>query len=314
MKIYNGDRFYYKLSNDSMNLRVVRIKNENTFNCLRNDGELIKISKTSLLDNYTRITPHGTLFISIVDMGDRLQDVIVSLFRTQDFKENTTGEPWCVCRQHISDIFSETMNVSPSLRYSGTSISQKTLPPGHQFQEILACNGIIETRSYNVYLDDSIDDILFLIDRKYRERLDNVLRNLFNKMNDEYHAGYNENLQDLLNNNDFAFDYLEAWNIQRVSFEVSEFPGEELVPNHRYEVEKITSCEMLRTYVIPFDYTINLPQIKRSYQFICDTRNKIFLIAYDKGEYMSESFKDAIKRNNDVYMTLKNVIDNNKKQ
>jgi len=315
MQIYNGDKFYYKHSNkDELNFRVVRIKNENTFNCLRNDGNLIKISRQDLEDNYIRITPHGTLFISIVDMGDRLQDVILSLFRMQDFKEKANTEPWCVCRQHISDIFSETMNNNPYLKYSGVSLSHNTIPEGQEFQEVLACNGILDTKKYSVYLDDTMEDILYLVDKKYRVRLDDVLGNLYSKMNDDFHTGYNETLVDLIDNNDFVFDYLEAWGIQRVSFKVTEFPTEELLPNHRFEVEGITSCEMLKTYVVPFDYKINISQIKRSHQFICDVENKIYIIAYDKGEHLTESFKSAIKRNNDIYSVLKKVKENNKKQ
>jgi len=313
MEIYNGDRFYYKHSlNNNLNLRVVRIKNENTFNCKRNDGQLIKISKQELLDNYIRITPHGSLFISIVDMGDKLQDVVLSIFRMSDVKEKTTAEPWCVCRQHISDIFSETMNQNPYLKFSGVSISQNTIMKGHDFKEVLACNGIVENKKYSIYLDDSIEDLLFLIDKKYLSRMDNVLENLDNKMNDDFHEGYVKSLKELLEKNDFMYDFLEGFGIQRVSFPIMEPEGTELQPLHRYEIEKITSCEMLKTYVIPFNYSINMNEVKRSYQLVCDINNNIFIIAYDKGKYMTESLKESIKRNNDVYMNLKDIVANNK--
>lgn len=308
MEIYNGDRFYYKHStNDNLNLRVVRIKNENTFNCKRNDGQLVKISKQQLLNNYIRIVPHGTLFVSIVDMGDKLHDVVVSLFRMSDLKDKSITEPWCVCRQHISDIFSETMNQNPYLKYSGISLSQNTLLKGQKFQDVLACNGILENRKYSVYLNDTIEDLLFLIDKNYMKRLNDSLENLEHIMNDDTHTGYVKTLKELLINNDFMYDFLDGFGVQRVSFPITEPDGAELEPLHRYEVEKITSCEMLKTYTIPYSFNINTHEIKRSCQMVSDTNNNIFIIAYDKGKYMSESLKDSIKRNNDVYMTLKGV-------
>lgn len=310
MNIFIGDKFYLRESkNDSLDLRIVRAKNENTFIGKRNDGNLVKITKQDLLKNYNRIYPHGTIFVSTVAMKDNVKDVLIALFRMEDIDNQKTPLPFAVCRQYITDLFGQTMNQNPNASLVGLSISQKTIPVDLNFTDTVGCEKIIETKKYNVYLDDTLDDILELIDKKYMERINYILKDLKDKHDDLSSYGYMETLEKLLLRNDFMFDFLSAWNITRVPFEIVEQEGTELLPNHRYEIEKIASHEMFKSYVIPYTYDINIKNIKRSHVIVIDKNNKTFIIAYDKGKHITDSYKDYIRRNEDIAMSLKGLQD-----
>ena len=85
MKIYLGDKFYkYHEENDSVEIiRIKKIKNENLFSYEVN-GQSKKITRDELINNYTRLKPDGILAFTVVNLENKLKDVIVSLYRTKD--------------------------------------------------------------------------------------------------------------------------------------------------------------------------------------------------------------------------------------
>ena len=60
-------------------------------------------------------------------------------------------------------------------------------------------------------------------------------------------------------------------------------------------LEYMLKCQMIRTYVFPFTKEINLNEVKRSHIIIADKKDKVYIVAYDKGEYLNDYIKNNIQ-------------------
>lgn len=301
MKIYLGDKFYkYNEESDNIDIiRISKIQNENLFSCKDSKGAIIKISKEVLMDEYTRLKPDGILAFSIVNLEDKMKDVIVALYRSKDLDEGNLL-PYCACRQNIFDMFTNQVQKGKTM-YVGVSVSQDTILEDTPFEIVLACNGIEYVNHVSVYLDDTLDEILSFVNKK---KFDLVLTNLYNNVTNNDVKGYCKTLEQLLVENDFMYDFLSAYNIIRVNYPIDK-DVEELDQFRREYLEGLIKEEMFKTYVIKYDKEIDLKKIKRSYVLISDKNKEIFIVAYDKGEYINREYSKNIKDKRDAVAMLK---------
>lgn len=307
MQFVLGDRFYKnKAEDDSEDIRIIKIKNENLFRVKTNKGIIKSMKKEEIYDNYSRLIPDGLLFFSILNVGEtkneKLKDVMISLFKTSDL-EKGDNIPYVVCRQSILDLFTTQINNNPYLHYAGLSINRDNVPEGVDFKMVLMCDGIDSKISLSVYLDDTLDDILSLINT---EKIDKVLTHMESKIKNNI-VGYYKTLKELLEKNDFMLDVRMAFNIEKVDFKVSIINDYEIIPQERVILQEIKKCEMIKTYVIPYTREIDLDEIKRNYLMICDSENKIYIVAYDKGSYIDDTYKKAFNDTKDVMQMLTNT-------
>ena len=88
MKIFLGDKFYrYIEETDTVEIiRIYKIKNENSFSYNMVDGTKGTITKSELLDKYTKLKSDATLAFTIVNLQDNMKDVIVAMYRTNDLE------------------------------------------------------------------------------------------------------------------------------------------------------------------------------------------------------------------------------------
>ena len=116
--------------------------------------------------------------------------------------------PYAVCRQGISDVFTNNMAKSDFVLYLGASISQDTCPSNIDFRFTLSCDKVIYTLPIVVYLDDTLDDILGLFKHK---KFDTAIRNYSAAMEHNVHykrvLGTCNTIKELLINNNFMFDF-----------------------------------------------------------------------------------------------------------
>ena len=272
MKIYVGDRFYKEFSDDDKeDFRIVKIKNENTFRIKYTNGELDTITRDVIEKEYVRLIPDGLIAMNIVNVGkvrpedkEELKDVIVAIYKTEDL-DNGVNLPFAVCRQSIEDLFTKQINTNPYVQYAGMSMNQNNVPAGCDFIMILACNSIAYSVGCSVYLDDTLEDILGLINTK---KFDDVLSSMYAKIAPNV-FGYYPTVKELLVNNDFMFDFRQAFNIEKVYFTMKVNEEDYSMDLEQLKVlENIVHFIMEEPYVIPFSRDINLDDIKRSYLLV----------------------------------------------
>lgn len=300
MKIYLGDKFYkYHEETDNIEIiRIKRIKNENLFSYEVN-GVSHSITKQKLLNEYTRLKPDGLVAFNIVNLENKLKDVIVCLYRLKDLEEGILM-PYCACRQNIFDMFTNQVQKGKTM-YVGVSVSQETMPDDTPFEIVVACNGIDYNNQVSIYLDDTLDDILSFVNKS---KFDETLATIYNNVTNNDIKGYCNNLRQLLEENDFMYDFLRAYNIIRVNFAIDK-DSTELDPFRREYIEGIIKEEMFKTYVVKYDKEIDLKKIERSHIIVSDKNKEIFIIAYDKGEYINREYAKNIKDKRDAVALLK---------
>lgn len=310
--IFVGTKYYnYKKEKDELEiLKVVRIKNQNSL-VLKNEktGEEYRMNPEELESKYTRLKPDAFISFSIAIMKsktNKVKDVIVAMIRNDD--SDNDGLPYCVCRQNIDDLFSNQINKpiyedGNIVNYYGASISKDTIPEDVPYEMTLACDEIEYSIMVSYYIGDKLDDILGLIKvSKFDTTLVN-LATLSDKF--KYIKGYCNSLKELLLLNDFMYDVLQGFNIYKIPFEVEKVNDFELNPIQRRYLEDYLKTEMFKTYVIEYDKEIDLKKIQRNYIMVSDINEKIYIVAYDKGEYINRNYRDNIKDKRDAITLLK---------
>lgn len=310
MKIYVGDRFYKQVSDDdSEDFRVVKIKNENTFRIKYSNGNMDTISRSTIEKDYVRLIPDGLIAMNIVNVGkanpndkEELKDVIVAIYKTEDL-DNGVNIPFAVCRQSIEDLFTKQINSNPYIQYAGMSMNQNNVPAGCDFIMILACNSIAYSIGCSVYLDDTLEDILSLVNTK---KFDEVLSSMHSKIASNVY-GYYPTLKELLENNDFMFDFRQSFNIEKVYFPMLINKDDYTIELEQLEtLENIVHFIMEDPYVIPFSRDIDLDEIKRSYLLVSDIKDDIYIVIYDKGDYKNIAEKQNFITKREIISMIKN--------
>lgn len=281
-KIYVGDIFYTPVSeNEVMLLRITKIINENKYGVITSKGKF-NISYDNLIEKYTKLKPHGSIFFSIVNTGDT-KDVVISFFRRND-----EGKlPYAVCRQNMENVFmtkGRLMNKKQDGLFDiGVSISQDTCPEDIDFNMMLICNNVLLSTRINVYLNDTFEDIINLIPKK--NKFDAVLKELYDKTIGSNLVGLNENVEDLMANTGFMQDVCSGFNI-RILPDVIEFDQKTnaLSYDQCLWLQNEINYYVQDVYAFPYDFNISLNKIKRTYTLVKDKNEDVYIVMYTEGE------------------------------
>lgn len=305
MRIYLGDKFYkYIEKEDRVEIiRIIKIKNEDSFVAMSENNETLRFNKENLLKEYTKIKGDGMLAFNLVDLDADAKDVIVALYRNGDLESGDTL-PYCCCRQNIVDLFSNIIKTENDTHmYVGMSVSKDTIPEDTPYEITLACNGISYSIMVTIYMDDTLDEILNMVKT---DKFDMGLFKLYNSIDRNKVIGYYKSLKELLQGCNFMYDFYKAFNIYEVPFKVS-INGDYSLPieQHRYLEDEIR-VEMFRTYVMEYSKEIDLKKVERNYIMVIDIEMKAYIIAYDRGEYINRKYQSLIKDKREAITMLKN--------
>lgn len=289
---------FYKYNDGEEEPEVIRIckidEIKKIIKVTDNHSNKKQISLDSLENEYRQLSPDGIINISIVK-NKNVSDVIVSLGRFIH-NEHDSNLPYAVCRQLIFDVFGNYAAASKkeydNRVYTGMSISQDTCPNNVNFKDVLLCDKLVENRSILVYRDDTLDDILDLVVTK---KYDSVLRNLkeLSKSTDlgtfnpgEIPYGFVESFKELLEVNNFMYDFRKAFHIIEIPHPVDEKSEGLSMANILYLENKI-KANILETYLIKYTREIDLRTIKRDYMLVSSAAEDfktIYLVAFDKAQ------------------------------
>lgn len=283
-KIYTGSKFY-RFEEGSETPEVIRIRNvdydKNIVKYTDSNNKKCKINYTELNSKYKMLAPDGLVSISIVQV-DQNPDVIVALkaFPKSDKEYNTMNNlPYAICRQMVTDFFSLGSSVSEDDIIFGVSVSQDTCPANIDYNLMLACTGLDFNKMIAVYLDDTLDTILSLFDNS---RFDKV----FESLSEKYHGvkGIVKSLRDLLVENNFMYDFRKCFKIIEIPFSIDEETEGLNSANIDYLMKEL-KVNIIETYVVRYDRTIDFSKIKRSYVLATsaqENHERVYLIGYDK--------------------------------
>lgn len=285
---------YYRYDENNK-VEVVRVTKHNDVEArIYNGKEYNKIDIKELNDKYIRLVPHAIVNFCIAKLKDGLDDVIVTMHKMSDLVSNEPT-PYCVCRQNITDIFANQIQISNKM-YVGCCMSLDTCPPDIDYRIMVACNGMQKCINVCAYMDDTLNDILSLVKAK---EYDNTLQALYidhvnavvkstptlapmkeriMKLNS--YDGYCKTLQLLLEQNNFMYDFYQAFRIVPIDKKVTYDSENVLDPEITEIISELYEVNITNTLCMEYWYDIDLEEIDNDYVLIMDSENKLYVVAY----------------------------------
>ena len=274
-----GQKLYKFVGDKLYQCRLIKVKNDNCFVVKTEDGSKVNLTKAQY-SQYTKLREDGIVVLSTVELQDNVPDVIVSMFRQSDLAK---GIPYCVCRNNIFDVFSNTIENDGGNMYIGCSISQDTCPENIDFLMLIGCNKMEYSEMLAIYYDDTLDDWMEMINKidKFNYVL-SVLKEGF----DAHTRGAVDSLRKLLEDNHFIDDVRRGFNIVTVNFKYEK----KFEVEFTRAVEDIIKREMIAPVWVPFTREIDLKKISDKYILVIDSNNDMYVVSYVEGEYCNRPY------------------------
>lgn len=305
--------YYFKYEGtDLILLRLYKVKTKNRFILKDKDNRKVSLTK-SQLEEFTMLEPDGLMVHVLASDPQQGNDTICLLYKMDDINKGD-NIPYAVCRQNIIDPFEILLNNDPNKLIVGASISKDTAPEGFDFEIAYAAAGIKYQQINFVYKDDSFEDIMSFVNE---EAFDKTLKIITDILDDEdckiKFTGYKSTYRELLTENDFMYDFRRAFGIVRFNFDIDtsidRWTDDGIYKISKQEIENIegiTKHQVIAPILIKYDKSVDLTEIKRSYIVFEDTNKEIYVISYDKGNYINREY-DALSDQRDKEL-LQNKI------
>lgn len=299
-KLLLGAKFYRFDENE--NIEVIRVYKSNGLEIkVYTDGDKSKTRKMLIEDlhekGYVKLNPHAIVNFTIANLQGKLKDVIVAVHKMSDLMSNEPT-PYCVCRQNITDLFANQIQINKTKTYAGCCMSLETCPPDVDYRLMIACNGIDKCINVCAYMDDTLEDLLFMINSK---SFDDALAGLFidhvnydtkdnpvkksmkpRIMKLDSYDGYCKKLKTLLEHNNFMYDFYRSFGIIPINKEVIYDDETRVVSVEILDfLEKLNGVNIIATLCMEYWYDIDLSEIKNDYNLVIDKNDKLFVIAYE---------------------------------
>lgn len=285
-----GSKYYRYTQEGGLEIiRLKKIKNQDTIIVQDRGGKKFTLTDKEL-NNYTRLNPDGYVSFAIVSVAGGVSDVIVGLHRKKDIEEGSKI-PYAVCRQNVFDFFANQTNRDESITLIGTSVSKDTCPPDVDYRLMLACDGLMQLDTVNVYIDDTFEDVISMINTV---NYDNALYTLDKKIDKEKTIGACSSLKQLLTENRFWNEFYRAFNIIKINEVIMAYgldvDGDRLPQKCKEAIESVTKYEILNELVMVYDKDIDLTAAQRDYLLVCDGNNVTHIVIYTKGNYTNKEY------------------------
>lgn len=300
MSICKGSIFYRYIDNKLEKIRVCRMQNSETVSIELEDGTKKKVSIKDIHQNYTLLNPDGYVSFTRVKMnGSHLDDVIITFHRKSDIAQN--NHPYAVCRQAITDLYTNLINRKCDIQYIGCSVSIDTCPEDVDFRLCTACDEVVNTEMIAFYIGDTIKKTLSFIKTSI---YDDILKVMKNQCNSNI-LGCCTSVEELLMQNNFEYDVLRGLDIYPVSFktelEKDDNGIDHLSKTCTTQLEDILKRELKTTIVVPYSKEIDMNEIKMDYILIRDLNKDIYIVGYVGGERVNHSY-DALEDKRDYIL------------
>lgn len=294
-----GAYFFKYEGNELILLRLYKVKSKNRFLLKDKDNNKVSLTKEQF-EEFSMLEPDGVIVHVLASDPAQGVDTLCLLYKMEDLN-NDNNIPYAVCRQNIIDPFEMLLNNDPNVTYVGVSISRDTSPEGFDYSSVCMAAGIRDQRINFVYKDDSFEDIMAFVNEEIFDKALNIIKTHMDESDIMKYRGFKNTYRELLIENDFMYDFRRAFNIVRINFAIDKSvdswtkDGIYIISDREIRIiEGITKHEVISPVLIKYDKTVDLSEIKRSYIIFEDLNKDIYIISYDKGNYINREYDSLI--------------------
>ena len=304
--------YFFKYEKDELILlRLYKVKDENTF--LLKDKQKNKVVLTKeQLEEFTMIEPDGLIIHVLASDPQHGVDTLCMLYKIEDI-DNNVMEPYAICRQNVIDPFETILNNDSSKIYVGVSMSRDTAPADFDFKSLCTAAGVRDQKINFVYKDDSFEDIMSFVHESLYNKALNIIKSHMSKDDRSTYIGFESTYRQLLIDNDFMYDFRRAFNIVRLNLTINtsidswtEDGIYKISDKEIKTVESLTKHQVIAPILIKYDKSVDIDSIKRDYLFFEDLNKELYIISYEKGEYINREY-DSLEDQRDREL-LRRVI------
>lgn len=304
--------YFFKYEKDELILlRLYKVKDENTF--LLKDKQKNKVVLTKeQLEEFTMIEPDGLIIHVLASDPQHGVDTLCMLYKIEDI-DNNVMEPYAICRQNVIDPFETILNNDSSKIYVGVSMSRDTAPADFDFKSLCTAAGVRDQKINFVYKDDSFEDIMSFVHESLYNKALNIIKSHMSKDDRSTYIGFESTYRQLLIDNDFMYDFRRAFNIVRLNLTIdtsidswTEDGIYKISDKEIKTVEGLTKHQVIAPILIKYDKSVDIDSIKRDYLFFEDLNKELYIISYEKGEYINREY-DSLEDQRDREL-LRRVI------
>lgn len=304
--------YFFKYEKDELILlRLYKVKDENTF--LLKDKQKSKVVLTKeQLEEFTMIEPDGLIIHVLASDPQHGVDTLCMLYKIEDI-DNNVMEPYAICRQNVIDPFETILNNDSSKIYVGVSMSRDTAPADFDFKSLCTAAGVRDQKINFVYKDDSFEDIMSFVHESLYNKALNIIKSHMSKDDRSTYIGFESTYRQLLIDNDFMYDFRRAFNIVRLNLTIdtsidswTEDGIYKISDKEIKTVESLTKHQVIAPILIKYDKSVDIDSIKRDYLFFEDLNKELYIISYEKGEYINREY-DSLEDQRDREL-LRRVI------
>lgn len=306
-----GAYFFKNEGNELLLLRLYKVKSENIFLLKDKQKNKVVLNKEQL-EEFTMVEPDGLIIHSLASDPAMGIDTMCFLYRIKDINDNIE-EPYAVCRQNVLDPFEILLNNNPNKIHVGVSISKDTAPVGFDFKSICVISGIRDQKVHFVYKDDSFEDIMSFVNEKLYDKALGIIKSHMDESDEMKFIGFEDSYRQLLLENDFMYDFRRAFGIVRLNIAIDTSINSwtkdgiyKISENEIKTIERLTTHKVIAPVLIKYDKTVDLSEIKRSYLFFEDLNKELYIISYDKGDYINNDY-DALQDQRDKELLLSKI-------
>lgn len=292
-------------------LRLYKVKSKNTFLLRDKQKNKVVLSKKQL-EEFSMLEPDGLIIHVLASDPQQGVDTMCLLYRMKDINDNI-NEPYAVCRQNIIDPFEMILNNDPYTTVVGVSISRDTAPEGFDFKSVCIAAGIRDQKINFIYKDDSFEDIMSFVNEELYDKALMIIKDHMDDSDNIKYKGFKDSYRSLLMENDFMYDFRRAFDIIRLNLTIdtsinrwTEDGIYKISENEIRTIESLTKHVVISPVLIKYDKTIDLDEIQRSYILFEDLNKELYIVSYDKGEYINREY-DSLEDQRDKEL-LQRVI------
>ena len=292
-------------------LRLYKVKSKNTFLLRDKQKNKVVLSKNQL-EEFSMLEPDGLIIHVLASDPQQGIDTVCLLYRMKDINDNI-NEPYAVCRQNIIDPFEMILNNDKNTTFVGVSISKDTAPEGFDYKSVYMAAGVRNQKINFIYKDDSFEDIMSFVNEEIFDKALMIIKNHMDDSDIIKYKGFKSSYRSLLMENDFMYDFRRAFDIIRlnksIDTSINRWTEDGIYKISQEEIrtiESLTKHVVIDPILIKYSKSIDLSEIKRSYVVFEDLNNELYIVSYDKGEYINREY-DSLEDQRDKEL-LQRVI------
>lgn len=306
-----GAYFFKYEEGELILLRLYKVKDKNRYLFRDTNNKKVQLTKTQF-ETFSMLEPDGLIVHVLASDPNQGIDTLCMLYRMKDIN-NDIIEPYAVCRQNIIDPFELILNNNPNKTYVGVSISKDTAPEGFDYISVCAASGIRDQKVHFIYKDDSFEDIISFVNQPIFDKALQIIKTHMDESDIIKFEGFNNTYKELLHQNDFMYDFRRAFGIIRINLtidtSIERWTDDEIYKFTYKEIEIIESImkhRIIDPILIKYDKSVDLDEIKRSYIIFEDMNKNIYVVSYNKGNYINREY-DALSDQRDKDLLLNKI-------